>query len=147
MGAGGALGARPLATAADLSNASAWYLLGDIGYKHTISPGALQTLHISVSASDLTAGAGVGILLMAFALAGLLDRAFPRWLAWAALVLGILQLTPTPGLVGFFGGLAFLPWMFAASVAMFLRPGAPALAPGQLGSTPAAPQMGSTLPA
>jgi hypothetical protein len=145
--AGAALVATAIATVADLANASAWYLLGDIGYKHTISPGALQTLHISVSASDLTAGAGVGILLVAFALAGILARAFPRWLAWSALVLGILQLAPTPGLVGFFAGLAFLPWTFAASIAMFLRPGDAALAPGQLGSTPATPQMGSTLPA
>ena len=121
--AGAALVATAIAATANLANASAWYVLGDIGNKHTISPGALQTLHISVSAGDLTAGAGPGILLLAFALAGILARAFPRWLAWSALVLGILQLTPTPGLIGFFAGLAFLPWTFAASTAMFLRPG------------------------
>ena len=144
--AGAALVATAIATAADLANASAWYLLGDIGYKRTISPGALQTLHISVSASDLTAGAGVGILLMAFALAGILASAFPRWLAWSALVLGVLQLAPTPGLVGFFTGLAILPWTFAASIAMFLRPGDEALAHGQL-DTPSTSPMRSTLPA
>ena len=132
--AGAALVATAIAAAADLANASAWYVLGDIGNKHTISPGALQTLHISVSAGDLTAGAGPGILLLAFALAGILARAFPRWLAWSALVLGILQLTPTPGLIGFFAGLAFLPWTFAASIAMFLRPGHPTSATAHSGS-------------
>ena len=130
--AGATLVATALATAGDLANASAWYLLGDKGNKHTMSPGALQTLHISVSAGDLPSGGGLGILLMAFAFAGIVASAFPRWLAWSTLVLGILKLTPTPELVGFFAGLAVLPWMFAASIAMFLRPGDAALAPGQL---------------
>ena len=78
--AGAALVATALATSSNLANASAWYLLGDIGDTHTISPGALQTLHISVSAGDLPSVAGLGILLLAFASAGILARAFPRWL-------------------------------------------------------------------
>jgi hypothetical protein len=117
--AGAALVATALATSSNLANASAWYLLGDIGDTHTISPGALQTLHISVSAGDLPSVAGLGILLLTFASAGILARAFPRWLAWSALVLGISQLLPTPGPFGFFTGLAFLPWMLAASISMF----------------------------
>lgn len=132
--AGAALVAIAVATASDLANASAWYVLGDIGNNHTISPGALQTLHISVSADDGPSGS-VGILLLAFALAGILARAFPRSLAWSALVLGILQLTPTPGPIGFFAGLAFLPWTFAASIAMFRQPADTAPATARVGST------------
>jgi hypothetical protein len=139
--AGAALMATAIATASDLANASAWYVLGDIGNKHTISPGALQTLHISVSAGDL--GGGVAILLLAMALAGIRARAFPRWLAWSALALGILQLTPTPGPIGFFLGLAFLPWTVAASIAMFLRPGHPTSATALGGS--ATPHPASAL--
>jgi hypothetical protein len=113
--------ATAIATVSNLGNASAWYVLGDIGNTHTIAPGTLQTLHLAVSAGDLPSVSGVGILLLGFAAAGILARAFPRWLAWSALVLGIVQLTPTPGLFGFFAGLAFLVWMFAASIAMFVR--------------------------
>ena len=119
--AGAVLVATAVATASNLANASAWYVLGNIGNTHTISPGTLQTLHLAVSAGDLPSVSGVGILLLGFASAGILTRAFPRWLAWSALVLGIVQLTPTPRLLGFFAGLAVLLWMFAASIAMFLR--------------------------
>jgi hypothetical protein len=143
--AGVALVGTAVATAGDLAAANTWYLLGDIGNNHTTSPAALQALHVFVSAG--VGVSGTAILLLAVALAGITARAFPRWLAWSALVLGILQLAPTPGLVGFFAGLAILPWTFAASIAMFLRPGDAALAPRQLESTPATPQMGSTLPA
>jgi hypothetical protein len=119
--AGAALVATAIATAGGLANASAWYQLGNLGTEHTVSPGALQTLHIFVSAGDLPSGAGIGILLLAFALAGRAG-AFPRWLAWFALVLGIVQLAPTPGLIGFFAGLVVLVWMLATSIVMFLRP-------------------------
>ena len=135
--AGAALVATAVATAGSLANASAWYVLGDIGNTHTISPGALQTLHISVSAGDLPSVGGLGILLLAVAFAGVTARAFPRWLAWSALVLGILQLTPTPGLIGFFAGLAILPWTFAAGIVMFLR--SPDTAPATARGGSAAP--------
>ena len=142
--AGTALVATAIATASGLANASAWYVLGDIGTKHTISPGALQTLHISVSAANLPSVLGDGILLLTFALAGVLTRAFPRWLAWSALVLGILQLTPTPGLIGFFAGLALLPWTFAAGIAMFLRPTRQTPATAPRGSAPPYPASALT---
>jgi hypothetical protein len=34
------------------------------------------------------------ILLFAVAIAGVVGRAFPRWLAWPALVLAVVDLTP-----------------------------------------------------
>ena len=95
-------------------------------------PAALQSLHMSVAGGYLGEAIPDGMLLLAFAAAGISARAFPRWLAWPALVLGILQLAPTPGAIGFLAGLAVLPWMLAAGIAMCVRPGdtAPATAPG-----------------
>ena len=69
--AGAALAATAIATVSDLAYASSWYMLGDLGTKHTISPGALQSLHIAVSAGNLPSVAGLGILLLAIAVAGI----------------------------------------------------------------------------
>jgi hypothetical protein len=120
--AGAALAATAIATVSNLNYASAWYVLGDLGGKHTITAAAIQSLHISVSAGDMPSGGGLAILLLAVALAGLLARAFPRWITWSALVLGVLTLTPTPGEVGFLSGFVILLWTLAASIALFLRP-------------------------
>jgi hypothetical protein len=120
--AGVALVATAIATAGDLTYASAWYMLGNLGTMHTISPGALQSLHIAVSAGDLPSAAGLGVLLLAIAVAGVQAHAFPRVIAWSALVLGILQLVPTPGAFGFFAGLLVMPWMLAAGIAMCRQP-------------------------
>jgi hypothetical protein len=118
--AGTILIATAVATASDLAYASGWYLLGDLGGKHTISPAAIQGLHISVASADAPGAAGLGIFLVAAAAAGIFGHVFPRWLAWPALALGILQLVPTPGAaVGFIADLLILPWMIATGVAMF----------------------------
>jgi hypothetical protein len=129
--AGAALVGVAIATVGDLTYAAAWSMLGNVGTMHTISPGAIQSLQLVVSDGSLADGAGIGILLLAFATAGIQTHAFPRVLSWLALVLGILQLVPTPGLFGFFAGLVVLPWMLAAGIAMFVRAGdtAPASAP------------------
>jgi hypothetical protein len=139
--AGIALLATAVATASNLANASAWYVLGNVGNTHGVSPGALQTLHLSVSVGDLPSVAGIGMLLLAFALAGILAGAFPRWLAWAALVLGIVQLTPTPGVFGFLAGLLILPWMFAAGIAMFVQRPSPAPAPAESSTALGSPAL------
>jgi hypothetical protein len=121
--AGTVLIATAIATASDLAYASSWYLLGDLGGKQTISPAAIQGLHITVAAANMPGAAGLGTFLVAFAAAGILGRAFPRWLAWPALALGILQLTPTPGTIGFLAGLLILPWMIATGTVMYRRAG------------------------
>ena len=137
--AGIVLIATAVATASDLAYASGWYLLGDLGGKHTISPAAIQGLHISVAAADMPGVAALGTFLVAFAAAGILGHAFPRWLAWPALALGILQLVPTPGATtGFVAGLLILPWMVAAAVVMSRRAGQAAPTAVQAGP-PAAP--------
>ena len=52
------------------------------------------------------------------AAAGIATRALPRWLAWTALPLGILQLTP----IGFQAEIVFWPWAAAAGIYMTIRP-------------------------
>ena len=122
--AGTILIATAVATASDLAYASGWYLLGDLGSKHTITPATIQSLHVTVAAADLPAAAALGTFLVAFAAAGILGRTFPRWLAWPALALGILQLVPTPGATtGFLAGLLILPWTIAAALTMYRRAG------------------------
>jgi hypothetical protein len=138
--AGLALVATALATAGDLANAGSWYVLGDLGGERTISAGALQSFHIMVSAAIFPAAAGAGMLLLAVAAGGIAASAFPRWIAWSALVIGVLQLVPTPGTVGFLSGLLVLVWMLAAGVAMALRPDGEPLAE-RAASSPALPAM------
>jgi hypothetical protein len=117
--AGAILVATAVATVSDLADASGWYLLGDLGGKTTVSAATIQGLHVSVAAADMPAAAGLGIFLAVAGVGGLLGRAFPRWVAWPALALGILELVPTPGQIGFIAGLATLLWMIVAGAGMF----------------------------
>lgn len=114
--AAAALLGTAVAVADQLNGASTYLTLGDIGGKHTIAPAALQAWHIG--GSNGTVGGGEAILLIALALAGILARALPRWLAWPALAIGILELTP----IGFFASLAFLLWATITGITMALRP-------------------------
>lgn len=114
-----ALVGTAVATVAQLAGAMTYYVLGDIGGKHTISAPAIQTLHLVGSELSLPIAGGVEILLLAVAAAGIFAGMFPRWLAWSALVIGVLQLVPS---IGFTAFLVFLLWTAIASVAMALRP-------------------------
>lgn len=118
------VGAAILAGAAvdfaqQLSSAGVYSTLGFIGGKSVIAPAALQAWHVNGAGGGLTTGeGGLGVMLLAVAAAGIADRAIPRSLAWAALLLGILQLTP----IGFFAELLFLLWAAVAGIHMALRP-------------------------
>ena len=113
-----ALVGTTVATAGQLIDATTYFNLGDIGHRHTTLPGALQAWHILGSELLMPEAGGVEILLLAVALAGILTHAFPRWLAWTALIIGLLQLTP----ISFLASLAFLLWAAGAGIAMSLRP-------------------------
>ena len=126
--AGVALVGTAVATASQLATATIYFTLGDIGNKPTTTPGALQALHILGSELSLATAGGVALLLLAVALAGITARVFPRWLAWPALIIGILQLVIP---VSFTAFLLFLPWALAAALIMTTHPtrGTPAQAP------------------
>jgi hypothetical protein len=113
--AGAVLLGAAVAAANELTGASAYVTLGTIGHQAGVAPAALQAWHINGSEG------GVGstlILLVAVGVAGIASRALPRWLAWPALLLGILQLTP----VGFIASLITLAWVVIAGIVLVLRP-------------------------
>jgi hypothetical protein len=119
---GAALVGTAVAVAEAVGGASAFVTLGDVGGSRAVSGTALQALHIS--ASDGGIGVGGPILLFAVAVAGIAAGAMPRWLAWPALLIGVLEMTP----FGFVASLVFLLWALVAGIALCLRPGEAAAA-------------------
>jgi hypothetical protein len=123
--AGAALVGTAMTAVAAVDSASAYSMLGEIGHEQRLAPAALQAWHISGSAGVMDGGSV--ILLLAVATAGIAGRAFPRWLAWPALALAILQLIPVSPF-GYFASLLVLLWAAVTGVVMVMRPtaGAPA---------------------
>jgi hypothetical protein len=119
VAAGVALVGTAVAAAGQLATATTYFTLGDIGAKPTTSVGALQALHILGSELSLATASGVALVLLAVAFPGITAGVFPRWLAWPALIIGLLQLVIP---VSFTAFLLFLPWALAASIVMTIRP-------------------------
>lgn len=99
-----------------LTSADSYYTLGQIGGDSATTPQALQSWHITGSIGGV--GADSIVLLLSIAAAGILAGALPRWLAWSALVLGVLHFTP----FAFFAYLLFYVWAVAAGIALTVRP-------------------------
>ena len=99
-----------------LASAGTFGVLGDIGAQPAIAPAALQAWHIMAAEGSLADSASTFLFLLTAALAGLLARAVPRWLAWPALLLAILQLLPDQ--VGFLASLVFPVWAAAAGTSL-----------------------------
>jgi hypothetical protein len=78
----------------------------------TIDPGALQALNSLNSDFFFPMVLGTAVFMLSAALAILNTAVLPRWLGWAALVLGIAALTPG----GFFAFLAMGLWIIVAAV-------------------------------
>ena len=114
--AGAALVGAAMAAMSWLDGAGAYAILGKVGHEQGLSPAALQAVHISGSAGGIDGG--TVILLLAAATAGIAGRVFPRWLAWPALALAILYVTP----FGFFASLGVLLWTAVTGVVMVIRP-------------------------
>ena len=126
MLAGLAMIGTALVTVTTLASAGTYGVLGDIGGQHAIAPAALQAWHIMASAGSLADGASTFLFLVTAAAAGILAPAMPRWVAWPALPLAVLQLLP--GQVGFLASLVFVPWAAAAGTSLlFSRPARRAL--------------------
>lgn len=82
---------------------------------------AASTQTLSVISEDffLPFLAGIVILLFASAICTLRFGALPKWLGWAAIVIGIATVTPA----GFIGFLASFVWLLVVSIVLFLREG------------------------
>lgn len=133
VGASALLGTA-VATVGLLASAMTYFALGDLAAKPTTLPATLQTLHVLGSELSYPIAGGLELLLLAVAAAGIATRAFPRWLAWSALPIGLAQLTT----IGFTAFLLFLLWSAAASVAMAVQPDA-AASEGSRAAAPTTP--------
>lgn len=105
--------ATAVAVVADVQEATSFWVLGHDSTASTLTPSALQALHIAGSEGSLSTG--VAFFLLAVGVAGIVSR----WLAWPAIVLGIAQLVPG---VGFFASMVFLLWAAVTGIAVTLRP-------------------------
>jgi hypothetical protein len=103
-------------TVVALQNAAVCVLLADLGRDPHVDPAALQAWQIN--ASEFGPTAGLGLVLLAIAAAGLLFRLVPGWVAGIALVLGILQFTP----VAFLASLLVTALAAVAGVVLTVRP-------------------------
>ncbi len=112
-----ALVGTAVATVGLLASAMTYFALGDLAAKPTTLPATLQALHVPGSELSYPIAGGLELLLLAVAAAGIATRTFPRWLAWSALSIGVLQLTT----IGFTAFLFFLLWSAAASVALTMQ--------------------------
>jgi len=82
---------------------------------------ATSTQTLSVISEDffLPFLAGIVILLFASAFCTLRFGALPKWLGWAAIVIGVVTVTPA----GFVGFLASFVWLLVVSIVLFQREG------------------------
>ena len=105
-------------TMADLNSGAVYNLLGDLGRDSAVAGPALQAWHIQ--GAEFGVGGGAALFLLGVAVAGIVYRAVPRWLAWAGVVLAVGLLAPSP--FGFFASMLELAWVAVAGIAFVLRP-------------------------
>jgi hypothetical protein len=91
-----------------------------------VPAGVTQALSVLSSDFFLPFLAGVALLMFASGLSVLRFGGLPRWLGWAAIVIGIAAVA---GPVGFVGFIASLVWVLVVSVTLYIR-GAQATTPG-----------------
>jgi hypothetical protein len=101
------------------------FTLGDVA--DDLDPAALQALNALNSDFFFPVAVGTGAFMIANGLAIVRRPQVAAWLGWAALVIGIVAITP----LGFFGFLLTVVWVLVVSVMLTLRARAPAAgAPG-----------------
>ncbi len=82
-----------------------------------VGPATLQTLHVLEMDMFFTVAVGTAAFLLGSGVGALKSGVLPSWLAWAAIVIGVLAITP----LGFFGFLALGVWTLIASVMLAMR--------------------------
>ncbi|MEK6277027.1 MAG: hypothetical protein AABM29_03325 [Actinomycetota bacterium] len=82
-----------------------------------VEPVVVQTLNALGSDMFFTVAVGTGAFLLGTGIATLKTGALPKWLGWAAVVIGIIAITP----LGFFGFLLLGVWTLIASVMLSMR--------------------------
>jgi hypothetical protein len=82
-----------------------------------IAPGGIQAINALSMDMFFTVAVGTGTFLLGAGVAALNSGLLPRWLGWAAIVIGVVALTPA----GFFGFLALGVWVLIVSVLLSRR--------------------------
>jgi hypothetical protein len=82
-----------------------------------VQAGTIETIHALENDMFFTVAVGTSAFLLGAGVGTLRTGALPNWLAWAAIVIGVLAVTP----VGFFAFLALGIWTLIVSVMLFMR--------------------------
>jgi len=112
-------------TMADLNSGAVYNLLGDLGRDSAVTGPALQAWHIQ--GAEFGVSGGAVLFLLGAAVAGIVYRAVPRWLAWTGVVLAVGMLAPSP--FGFFASMLVLLWVAAGGIALAVSPEPAAVRP------------------
>ena len=86
-----------------------------------LDPSASQAINALSGDFFVPVAAGVIVFLIAAGIAVVRTRALPKWLGWAAIVIGVLWVTP----IFFVAGPGALLWVAVVSVLLSMRAGAP----------------------
>jgi hypothetical protein len=89
-----------------------------------VDPSVVQALNALGSDMFFTVAVGTGAFLLGAGIAILKSGTLPGWLGWAAMVIGVIAITPA----GFFGFIALGVWTLIVSVILSLRAGGTATA-------------------
>jgi hypothetical protein len=119
-GPGGALSAVSFAGAIVFAAAGAFASTLGIALAESfddIDPSAVEALNAISWNYFVPFAVGGATFILATGISAVRHGALPRWLGWAAVVLGILSFTP----VGFFAFLLILAWILVASVLLTMR--------------------------
>jgi hypothetical protein len=85
-----------------------------------VAPTVTQTLNVLGSDMFFTVAVGAAAFLLGAGVGALRTDALPSWLSWAAIVIGVIAITP----LGFFGFIALGIWTLIVSVLLSMRAGA-----------------------
>src|SRR6476659_9142184 len=82
-----------------------------------VGPATLQTLHVLEMDMFFTIAVGTAAFLLGAGVGALKSGVLPSWLAWVAIVIGVIAITP----LGFFGFLALGIWTLIVSVMLAMQ--------------------------
>lgn len=82
-----------------------------------VPPTVVQSLHVLGVDMFFTVAVGTAAFLLGTGVATLRTDALPAWLSWAAIVIGVVAITP----IGFFGFLALGVWTLIVSVLLYMQ--------------------------
>lgn len=94
------------------------FTLADAG--DSLEPAAVQAINALNVDLFFPVAVGFASLLLASGISALGSGALPRWLAWAAVVIGVVAISP----LGFFGFLAGMLWILVTAVVLSRSPAA-----------------------